>query len=495
MGSDLLALVALLAGLALALGLGWWLWGRPLGQARADIADRREALGRAVAEGAAFRAQAEEARAQVARAAELDAALQASEARAAERERAHAEALAERARVEAAALAERDRLHARQLDEMRNEFQRLAGEALERAQRQFVEGSTETLKLHRAETAKGLETSKVELTDLISPLRETLARYESELRRIEEGRVGSYESLRQMLTGLSEEQSRGRQAVTKLETALRSSGKVAGRWGEEQCRNVLEAAGLVEGVDFRAQVSHVGEAGTQRPDFILYLPGGRSLIVDVKCSTDNYIAAAQSDEPEFRKLQLIAHARAMRMHAQGLTSKDYSKSLSEAVDFIVMFVHGENFLSAAFEHDRNLLSDFFNKRVILAGPVNLIAVARTVAAMRDQARLAQEAAEIAKLGRDLYDSLRLMGGNIMAVQKSLGATVTHFNRFVSQMDSRVTLRAKRFEQLGATTGLELIPDLAGVEVFPQPSQSLGLPGPTEVEGLLPPSSLPNGEAE
>ena len=145
----------------------------------------------------------------------------------------------------------------------------------------------------------------------------------------------------------------------------------------------------------------------------------------------------------------------------------------------MLFVPGENFLSAALEQDRALMNDFMTRRLVLAGPINLIAVARTVAAMRDQARLAEQAAEIAKLGRELYDSLRIMGGNFSAVQKSLDGAVMNWNKLVAQVDSRVMLRAKRFEQLGATTGLEAIVELKAIEAVPM------LPTHSE---LLPPAS-------
>jgi DNA recombination protein RmuC len=444
--------VAAIAGGALALLIGWLLWGRDRGDlhraaglARADADDRMGKWHDAMQQAAAFRAEAETLRPRA------DA----------------APALAGQVAALQATQAERDAAHARQLAQLNEGFQRLAGEALGAAQKQFAAQADETLKLHRAEASKGLDDSKLALAGLLAPVSETLARYEADLKRIETERTGSYESLREMLGSLAGEQTRGRDAVLRLETALRSSGKVAGRWGEEQCRNVLEAAGLVEGVDFDTQVHAAGDDGALRPDFVIRLPGDRRLVVDVKCSIDAYLAAAGTDDAVVRQGHLLAHARAVRSHATGLAGKDYARQVGSAVDFVVMFVHGENYLGAAMEADRGLMTDFFNKRVVLAGPVNLIAIARTLAAMRDQARLAKEAADIAKLGRDLYDALRLMGGNVLAVQQSLGKTVENFNKLVGQMDSRVMLRARRFEAMGATTGLNTLPELAGVNLLPQ----------------------------
>ena len=241
---------------------------------------------------------------------------------------------------------------------------------------------------------------------------------------------------------------------------------MAGRWGEEQCRNVLEAAGLVEGIDFETQWSVDAEDGKQRPDFKINLPGGRVLVIDVKCSIDAYVSAAEADDIATRQTYLAAHARAVRTHADGLAKKDYTKAVGNAVEFVVLFVPGENFLGAALEQDRSLMNDFFKRQVVLAGPVNLVAVARTVGALRDQARLAKEAAEIARLGRELYDSIRIMGNNFAAVQKSLEGTVGHWNKLVGQADSRVMTRARRFKDMGAATGLDDLAELSPVAQVP-----------------------------
>ena len=250
---------------------------------------------------------------------------------------------------------------------------------------------------------------------------------------------------------------------------------MAGRWGEEQCRNVLEAAGLVEGIDFETQWSVDSDDGAkQRPDFKINLPGGRVLVIDVKCSIDAYVSAAEADDLATRQTFLAAHAKAVRTHADGLAKKDYAKAVGNAVEFVVLFVPGENFLGAALEQDRSLMNDFFKRQIVLAGPVNLVAVARTVGALRDQARLAKEAAEIARLGRDLYESIRIMGGNFMTVQRSLESAVGNWNKLVGQVDSRVMVRARRFKDMGAATGLDDLTELAPVAQVPM------LPSATEL---------------
>ncbi|WP_188945452.1 DNA recombination protein RmuC, partial [Polymorphobacter multimanifer] len=350
-------------------------------------------------------------------------------------------------------------------------FEALAGKALEGAQKAFLERA-------QARFTEQATTSEASLKQLLQPVAETLKKYETRLGEVEAVRAESYGQLKQQLEQVVLGQAAVSGAAAKLETALRSSGKVAGRWGEEQCRNVLEAAGLVEGIDFEAQFSVDGEEGNrQRPDFKLMLPGDRALIIDVKCSIDSYVSAAEADDPEARAVFLRAHARAGRTHADGLAKKDYAKAIGNAVEFVVLFVPGENFLGAALEQDRALMNDFFKRQVVLAGPVNLVAVARTVAALRDQARLAKEAAEIAKLGRDLYDSIRIMGNNFAAVQKSLESTVGNWNKLVNQAESRVVSRARRFRDLGAATGLDEIGELGQVASLPT------LPSGAELKAL------------
>ena len=459
-----------IAGVVLAIGFGWLAWARPASALRAE----RDA---ARTDADAQRSEAARQREERGRHAVEVRMLQdrLSELSGAEAQR---ETLATHVAALTAGQAERDRAHAADLARTAEQFEALAAKALDGAQAKMAETAEALLTRHRDAAGVGLEANRVQLAELIAPMRDTLGKYEQHLGAIEKVRSEGYHQLTQLLDQVAKGQDRVSGATAKLETVLRSSGKAAGRWGEEQCRNVLELAGLVEGIDFVEQTSAGSDDG-RRPDFIVTLPGDRKLVIDVKCSVESYMAAAGCDAGEERSRHLTSHAKAIRTHANGLAGKSYEKSVGGAVDFVVLFVPGENFLAAAFEHDRALMNDFMAKRLVLAGPINLIAVARTVAAMRDQARLAKQAAEIARLGRELYDSLRIMAGNVGAVQKGLEGAVTSWNRLVGQLDSRVMLRARRFEQLGATTGLEAIPDLNAIEAVPMLS--------TAVE-LLPPAA-------
>ncbi len=458
-------LIAAAAAL-IALMFGWLLWGRPLAEARAARAQALQDAAALTAEVARQREERGKHATEVLMLSQRNAELAGAEA---ERERLTAALSAIRAAQD-----ERDRAHAAQVARTAETFTALAGKALEGAQAKLLESAEGLMTRQREAAGAGLEANRNQLAELIAPVKETLIKYETRLGEVEAARTEAYGGLKEQLAAVVLGQERVSGAAAKLETALRSSGKVAGRWGEEQCRNVLEGAGLVEGIDFESQFSVDGDDGKQRPDFKIMLPGGRALVIDVKCSIDAYISAAETDDPTVRAAMLMAHARAVRTHADGLAKKDYAKAVGEAVEFVVLFVPGENFLGAALEQDRTLLNDFFKRQVVLAGPVNLVAVARTVAALRDQARLAKEAAEIAKLGRDLYDSIRIMGGNFAAVQRALENAVGSWNKLVGQADARVMSRARKFKDMGAATGLDDLVDLLPVAQLPM------LPGSVEL---------------
>lgn len=465
-------LIAAALAFAGALLLGWALWARPLAAARTERdAARAEAAALAVEVGRQREERGRHAT-EVLMLTQRNDELRDAEA---ERETLTAELSAIRAQQ-----AERDRAHAADVARTVETFQALATKALEGAQARLAESAEQLMTRQREAAGAGLEANRNQLAELIAPVKESLSKYETRLGEVEAARTEAYGSLKEQLATVVLGQERVSGAAAKLETALRSSGKVAGRWGEEQCRNVLEAAGLVEGIDFETQWSVDGEDGKQRPDFKINLPGGRVLVIDVKCSIDAYVSAAEADDAATRQTFLTAHARAVRTHADGLAKKDYAKAVGSAVDFVVLFVPGENFLGAALEQDRSLMNDFFKRHIVLAGPVNLVAVARTVGALRDQARLAKDAADIAKLGRELYDSIRIMGSNFAAVQKGLETTVGHWNRLVSQADARVVTRARKLKEMGAATGLDDLSELtpvAQVPMLPSASELVALSEP------------------
>ncbi len=433
--------------------LGWLLWGRPLGATRTELANRREDFGRAVAELASYKKEAEANAPFVQRAASLEAELAAASAAHAERERAYAEAAAER-----------DRVHGSQLQQLRDEFQRLASEALSRASTQFTESAAETLKLHRAEAQKGLTESKVALADLVAPMKETLGRYGEELKAMESKREQAYGSLSEQLAAVAVGQASVKTEAGKIVAALRSSSKASGAWGEGQLKRVLELSGLAEGIDFELQASATDEAGRQkRPDAIIKLPGDRELVVDSKCSVEDHVAAVEAQSEAARTEALLRHSARVRSHVKSLAAKAYWDEFGKSADFVVMFLPGENFLAAAMEQDPELHLWAMNQRVLLVGPVNLLAVARVVAMVWRQEKVTDEAKKIGELGAALYASLATMTEHVNRVGRNIGEAAGAYNDFIGSLESNVLPKARKFPDLGVDKGKKPLPDTQPIE--------------------------------
>jgi len=444
--------LAALGAAALVLALAFLGWGRPLAAARREVEALKPALEEARGEAAGLR----EARAGME--AELGALRPRLETAEAEAERACE--LAVRLAAFEAAAAERERAHETQLKQLREEFQRLAGEALARAQESFTAQAAETLKLHRAEADKGLAESRLALADLIAPMRDTLGRYESELKAIEQKREQAYGSLAQQLAAVAEGQAAVRSEAGRIVAALRSSARASGAWGEAQLRNVMEMAGLRESIDFTLQAHATDEEGQRRrPDAVIRLPGGRELVVDSKCSLDHYLAACDASDDAERAAALRRHAAAVRAHARGLAEKAYWKQFAASADFVVMFLPGENFLAAALEQDLDLLAWALDQRILLTGPTNLLAIARVVAMVWRQEKMAEEASQVAALGADLYQSLVTMAEHVSRVGRNIGEAAGAYNDFIGSLETRVLAKARRFTELGVEQGRKALPEL------------------------------------
>lgn len=437
----------------LALAAAWLWWGRPLAAARREAADLRVAVAAADAEAAARRREADESAPYRVQAVQFGAELAALKA-----------SLSERQSAFEAALAERDRVHAAHLAQTDAQFQRLAAQALDHAQARFAEQAEATLKLHRAEAAKGLADSRVALADLVRPMHETLGRYETELKAIEAKRVEAYGGLSEQLAAVAQGQHAVRMEAGKIVSALRSSAKASGAWGEAQLRNVLEMAGLRLDIDFELQASTTDTDGNRRrPDAVLRLPGGRQLVIDSKCSLGDYLTASEHSDEEQRKAALRRHATAVRDHAKGLGERAYWKEFAASADFVVMFLPGENFLSAALEHDLDLLSWALDRRILLAGPTNLLAIARIVAMVWRQETMAEEARAIGEQGAQLYAALATMTEHVGRVGRNIGDAATAYNEFIGSLESNVLPKARRFTELGVDPGKKVLGTPAPVE--------------------------------
>ena len=312
-----------------------------------------------------------------------------------------------------------------------------------------------------------LDQAGEKFTQAVSPVETLLKTYQEKLQTIEKERVDHYAGLREAVDLVRTGQGQVRDETRHLVNALRASPKARGRWGEQSLQNVLEQAGLSPYVDFQTEVSVDTDDGRLRPDVIVRLPGGRKLVIDAKCSLNAYLDACEEVDDEKREACFRAHVASMRNHAQQLGSKAYWAQFGDAADYVIMYIPGEHFLAAALEQDPALWDWAFERRVLLATPTNLVAIAKTVASIWRQERLAEAAQEIANLGKELHSRLATMNEHMARVGKNLATANSAYNQMVGSYESQVLTQAKRFESLGAGSAKTLdTPPM--VEIAPRP---------------------------
>jgi len=358
-------------------------------------------------------------------------------------------------------------------EELINQFREIGDKLLEKAHKDFLAKADDRF----AEVDK---THTTKLQALLQPVEATLKRYEEGLQRVEKERVDHYAGLREAVELVRAGQGQVRDETRNLVNALRSSPKARGRWGEQSLRNVLEQAGLSPYADFKSEVSVDGEDGKLRPDVIVRLPGGRQLIIDAKCSLNAYLDACDEVDEDKREGCFRAHLASIRNHAQQLGSKAYWAQFGDSAEYVVMYIPGEHFLTAALERDDGLWDWAFERRVLLATPTNLVAIARTVTAVWQQEKLAEAAGEIAALGKELHSRLATMAQHMERVGKNLSTANAAYNQMVGSFESQVLTQARRFEGLGAGSAKEM-PMPPMVEASPRPLTKLAAqPGKDEV---------------
>jgi len=379
-----------------------------------------------------------------------------------------------------AAQGEREKAFEQQIESLREakealsaQFSEIGGKLLGEAQKAFLERAD-------ARFNQAGEKHEEKLKTLLEPVQTTLKRYEEGLAKVEKERVDHYAGLREAVELVRTGQGQVRDETRNLVNALRSSPKARGRWGEHSLRNVLEQAGLSHYADFKTEVSVDTDDGRLRPDVIVNLPGGRKLVIDAKCSLNAYLDATQEVDDERRLAHLRAHVASMRNHVQQLGSKAYWSQFGDAADYVVMYIPGEHFLTAALEQDDGLWEWAFERRVLLATPTNLVAIARTVASVWQQEMLSEAASEIAALGKELHSRLATMAQHMERVGKNLSTANTAYNQMVGSFESQVFTQARRFEALGARSAKELV-EPPMVEAAPRPMTKLASPKPSANE--------------
>ena len=455
MGS--LAVILTLAALVAGLGLGWLLRGKAVAPLAAEKAELATRLSQAEAQRNGALQELVVAQDRAAQAAEL--AQRLDDERAA-RGLVERELAALRSEVQARAEAFEAQIVALKdaKEQLSAQFSEIGGKLLHQAQSHFLERADQRL-------AQAHEKSEAQLKQLLHPVNETIQRYDQKISQIEQQRTEAYGILRGEIESMKSGQEAVRAEAQRLVDSLRHAPKARGRWGEQQLRNVLETCGLSEHVDFRTEVSVEGEDGRLRPDAILRVPGGRALVIDAKVSLNAYQDAYGADGEEERKRLLSAHAAAMRAHVETLGRKSYADQFDEAPDYVIMFVPGEHFLSAALEHDPQLWDHAFGKRVLLATPTNLIAIARTVAAVWRQEKMADEAKRIGALGKELYERLAAAAGSLKKLGNRLTWAVSDYNSFVGSFEGRVLVTGRKLRDLNIETGGRELEALEPVEAL------------------------------
>ncbi len=334
-------------------------------------------------------------------------------------------------------------------------FKRLADETLGHHTDQFLKLAKQNLEKYQERASGELNQREQAIENLVKPIREALSRTEQQIQTIEKERRESFGSLTSELKKISDAHQNLHQETSKLVNALRRP-EVRGQWGEMTLKRLAELAGMVEHCDFYEQQQvRTGEGAALRPDMVVRMPDGREIVVDAKTPLDAYLAAVEASDDASREEQLKRHTRKVRERVKELAAKSYWQQFKNSPDFVVLFIPGEQFLSAALDRDRSLLEDALAEKVILSTPTSFVALLRAVAYGWRQESLAENAEQIRSLGEELYGRLTTFGDYLGKLGKSLSSSVDHYNKAVGSFDSRVLPGARKFNELGIRAKKEL----------------------------------------
>lgn len=337
-------------------------------------------------------------------------------------------------------------------------FDALAADALRKNSESFLELASGRL---------GQKEQAVQ--QLVQPLKESLAKVSEEVQALERSRRQDYGSLTKYVQNLAETSERVRAETANLATALRSS-EVRGAWGQMQLRNTVETAGMLAYCDFDEEVHTVADGRTFRPDLVVRLPGGRRIVVDAKTPLKALLDSLNASD-EQRPALVADYVRHVREHVRQLSAKSYWDQLEGTPDFVVMFLPGEGFYRTAIEADPSLLETGANERVVLASPMMLIALLRTIAAVWNEEKVAESAREVNRLGQELYERLTTMTEHLVGLGRRLDGAVQEYNKTVGSFERRVLPQARKLTEHGVRPKKEL-PELEGVEHATQPPQTI-----------------------
>jgi len=371
---------------------------------------------------------------------------------------------------------------------LRDAFQALSADALKTNNQAFLDLAQTRLREARTEAASDIDARKKAIEDLLAPMAKTLEQVDREIKDAERRRVESGAQLLQRIASLDSAGQTLREETRRLTDALKRPG-VRGRWGELQLKRVVELAGMVEHCHFSEQETIASEQGRIRPDVVVHLPGGKHVVVDAKVPLDAYLRALEAPDEESRQKLLADHARQVRVHIAQLSAKNYFEKVPSTPEFVIMFLPGEMFFSAALEQDPLLIEYGVERKVIPASPTTLIALLRAVAYGWQQEAMEENARKISELGKNLYESVRTLGSRFDTLGVRLKSSLEAYNDAVGSLEGNVLVKARKFKELQAANGGEEIKALEPIDRVPRmlqaPELTDGLPFNAEEEEIEP----------
>lgn len=350
-------------------------------------------------------------------------------------------------------------------------FKALSADALKSNNQAFIELAKAALEKFQEGARNDLDARHKAVDNLVQPLKASLEKVDGKLGEIEKDRLSSYSALNEQLKGLVETHlPMLRNETANLVKALRQPA-TRGRWGELQLRRVVEMAGMVDHCDFLEQQNLTIDEGRLRPDLVVKLPGGRNIVVDAKAPVSAYLEAIEATDEATQRMRLSQHAQQVRAHISSLGRKGYWEQFTPSPEFVVLFLPGEVFFSAALQEDPSLIEAGVNEKVIVTTPTTLIALLRAVAYGWRQEALAQNAKDIAQLGKDLYDRVVTLGEHWNKVGERLGRTVEAYNKSTGALENSVLVKARKFRDLKVGEENRNINELTQIERVPRVLQA------------------------